>query len=215
MGVRLVGAELLLFAVALQCRPGCEVALVHHAQRTDDRHGKLAHLQPGGHRAELALERKVEQQRVQDVVLMVAQRNFVATQFLRHGEEHLPAVPRTEEAGAFARVGTRVERGLAHDEAHAAHGGEVLQVSRVAFVVDVGHAHVQGRERELRAMDAGAARHEVEQGERVFAAGQAEQDVVAVVQQMVLGQSFAEMPPDTAFQELCFRGLHAFMGACG
>jgi len=74
---------------------------------------------------------------------------------------------------------------------------------------------VQGRERELRAVDAGAARHEVEQGERVFAAGQAEQDVVAVVQQMVLGQSFAEMPPDTAFQELCFRGLHAFMGACG
>ena len=88
---------------------------------------------------------------------MVAQRNLVATQFLRHGEEHLPAVPRTEETGAFARVGTRVERGFAHDEAHAAHGGEVLQVGRVAFVVDVGHAHVQGRERELRAVDAGAA----------------------------------------------------------
>ena len=40
--------------------------------------GNFAHLQPGGHRAELALERKVEQQRVQDVVLMVAQRNLVA-----------------------------------------------------------------------------------------------------------------------------------------
>ena len=81
---------------------------------------------------------------------MVAQRNLVATQFLRHGEEHLPAVPRTEEAGAFARVGTRVERGLAHDEAHAARGGEVLQVGRVAFVVDVGHGRWMRARRDMK-----------------------------------------------------------------
>lgn len=93
VGVGLIRAQFGLFGIVAQGCPLFEVGFMHHAERADDGHGKLPHLQPCGHGGELPLESQVEQGGVQDVILMVSEGNLVAMQFLGHGEKHLAAVP--------------------------------------------------------------------------------------------------------------------------
>ena len=65
---------------------------------------------------------------------------------------------------------------------------------------------MQGRQFDVRTVDAGPPCHELQQGKRILSAGEADEDAVAFVQQAVVGQAFAKMPPDAAFQELGFGG---------
>ena len=105
--VCLVGTDFLLLLIALLFGVSLDVSLWDEAERTYDRKRHLAHLQQGGHRAESALEAEVEQDRMDDIVLMVAEGNLVTAEFLCEIEHLLAAVPGTEKAGLllFAQAG--------------------------------------------------------------------------------------------------------------
>ena len=87
---------------------------------------------------------------MQYVVLMVAQRNLVASQFLSFQEQLLAPVPRTEEAWRLAVVGGHVEACGHEVELHAETLAEVFQISCVALISDVLHPDMYGVHLNLR-----------------------------------------------------------------
>ena len=60
------------------------------------------------------------------------------------------------------------------------------QSRRVAVVTDVAHAYVGGREGEPRGEDAGASSQQFDQRQRVFPAREADEQVVALVDEAVV-----------------------------
>ena len=151
MGIGVVGTAFFLWLVVMRFGVGEDVGFVAEAEWTDDADGHFLHAQQYGHRAESTLKREVHQGGVKDVVLMVAEGNLRAAQFLCEIEDLLAPVPRAEEAGRL--LGTLVETGGENVQRHVKLSAEVFEIGGVGFVGDVLHPHVNGTELEARRID--------------------------------------------------------------
>jgi hypothetical protein len=83
-------------------RPTDQVFFSHIGQRADDGVFAIVAHQLGWHALELAAEEHVEHQRGQDVVAVVAQRNFGCTQLARDPVQNAPAQAAAQAAHGFA-----------------------------------------------------------------------------------------------------------------
>ena len=185
MRVGLVGAELGLLLVALHFCVGLDVGFLHRAERADDRQWHLPHLQARRHRIETALEGEIHQSCMDEVILMVPEGYLIAAELLSEVEHFFAALPGAEEAwlllpaqagGGFWRLlwhssmlnhrrSIDLEAGIPYVEPDAEGVAELLQIARVALVVDVLHPYVQGLDLELWVMDLRALRQEFRQKE--------------------------------------------------
>ena len=136
--VVLVGAGFQLCGPPALGGQGGDVRLVHQAERANDGDGELAHPEQRRHGGEGALVGEVHQERLQDVVHVVPQGDFVAAALLGKGEERFAAVPRAEEAGRLAGVARGVEGGFHHVQGDAQPLAEVVEEGGVRAVADVG-----------------------------------------------------------------------------
>ena len=78
-----------------------------------------------------------------------------------------------------------LEAGIPYVEPDAEGVAELLQIARVALVVDVLHPHVQGLDLESWVMDLRALRQEFRQKERVFSSRESHEDFVIILYQMI------------------------------
>ena len=166
-----------MFFIALLLGIGADVGFLTEAERADDGQRHLPHAEFGGHRGEMALKGEVHQGGMDDVILVMAQSDLRATQFLGKIEELFAALPGAEEAGgllfALARRRTVSSSGtfVGSDFAYVGSGetggddvqGDVevvterLEVGGVRFVMNILHPNVQGFDGEVGDMNLGAA----------------------------------------------------------
>lgn len=134
------------------------------------------HPEEAGHGREATGIGEVHERRVEDVVLMVPEGYLVTPQLLRHLEERLSAVPRTEETGCalLITVGLKLYEALVIGDAVAR--ALLAKVIRVRLVIYARHSHMQGMKREALIASAQHVAHEVEQGEGVLSTRQADED---------------------------------------
>ena len=79
VGGMLVGAVLHLFLISSHLGEGLEVFLFFYSLWPDDGEWHLPHFEKGRHGTELSLVEQTHQRGLEDVVLMVAEGDFVAT----------------------------------------------------------------------------------------------------------------------------------------
>ena len=188
----LVWTLLVLLLVVLGFGYGNDVVFLNQNERTDDSEGHLAHLQLRRHRREAAFVEQVHQCSVDYVVLMVAQGNLVVAVSLCISKELLAPIPGTEEAWLLAPVAFGVEARGCHVQGYSPTLAELLEISGVALVGNVLHAHVDGSHREARLEHAAPVRKQIEKQQRVFATRQAYEYLVAVGNEGILFQRFLE-----------------------
>lgn len=124
--------------------PLLEQGFFDHAEGSDDGEGHLLHLQVAGHGGETSGIGKVHEGGVEDVVLMMAEGDFVAAQFLCYFEERFAAVPRTEEAGCAALVAVGLEGHESLVKGDAVAFALLAQIGGVALVIYACHPYVEG-----------------------------------------------------------------------
>lgn len=151
VGIVFIRALLQLFFIVVSLCVCLYVILATEAEWADDGEWHFLHAELGRHGRELALEGKVHQSGMDDVVLMVAEGDFCKTQFLGELEELLASLPRTEEArglGVLRQIRNRRdcegERSGDDVERDAETVAECLEIGGVCLVTDVLHADMEG-----------------------------------------------------------------------
>ena len=107
---------------------------------------------------------------------MVPEGDLVAPQLLRHLEELLSAVPRAEETGCALLITVSLKTHEALVIGDAVARALLAKVVRVRPIIYARHSHMQGVKREALIASAQHVAHEVEQGEGVLSARQADED---------------------------------------
>lgn len=201
VGVVLVGAALDLLLITPQLGIAGDVAFFYHAERTDDAQGHLSHLEQRGHSVETSLIDEVHEGGGKQVVLMVPKGYLIAPQLLGKVEHNLPPVPRTQETGRLApQFGGVFERCGPDMQRHVELLAEMLQVLGRCLVGDIGHAHMEGLDAESRMLYLGPACEHLEEAQRILAAGQTNEDAVAVFKQAVGGEGLDKAFANTPFE---------------
>ena len=155
-----------------------------------------------------------------DVILVMAQSDLRATQFLGKVKELLAALPGAEEAGgllfALARRRTVSSSGtfVGSDFAYVGSGetggddvqGDVevvterLEVGGVRFLMNILHPNVQGFDGEVGDMNLGTTGKELQQTKGVLTTRQADEDTVVLVDELELSQCFVKSFPKFFFE---------------
>ncbi len=200
----LVGTVLLLLAIFVQLGKAGDVTLLDTAERTDDGHVKLVHLQGRRHGGESALEGHVHKQGDKHIILMVSEGYLVAPERLGRLEERLAAVPRAEEAGGLSCISRIIKRGLDDVHLYAKSCGKVSEVLRVALVRDIGHHHMGCYDTEARLEHADTRCHEFEQRQRILATRHGDKDAVALFDKTILRRSLVELVAESVHKEFFF-----------
>ena len=151
VGIGVVGTAFFLWLIMMCFGVRKDVGFVAEAEWTDDADGHLLHAQQYGHRAKATLKREVHQGGVKDVVLMVAESNLRAAQFLCEVEDLLASVPRAKEAGWL--LWALVEAGGENVQRNVKLSTEVFEIGSVGLVGDILHPHVNGAELEAWRID--------------------------------------------------------------
>lgn len=202
MTVFLVRTEFDLLLVATQLGIASDVGFLDKAQRTDDAEGHLAHLEEGRHRVEASLIEEVHQTGVKQVVLMVAQGNLVAAQFLSQIKHLLAAVPGAKKAGRLL-VG-RLETGCDDMESYAEFVAEVLEIVGGGLVGNIFHPHVNGLYPELGFVNFGTLAQHLEQAQGVLATRKGNKNMVTVLNEMIGYKGFDKALTDALLQSVYF-----------
>ena len=199
VGIGVVGTAFFLWLVVMRFGVGKDVGFVTEAERTDDADGHFLHAQQYGHRAKATLECKVHQGGVKDVVLMVAEGNLRAAQFLCEIEDLLASVPRAEEAGRL--LGALVEAGGENVKRHVKLSAEIFEIGGVGLIGDVLHPHVNGTELEARRIDVTPLRQQFQQAQRILSSRQGHKHMIAIVDQAIFAQGTSEKAEKVLFSQ--------------
>jgi hypothetical protein len=155
-----------------------------------------------GHRFQRPLEEQVEQQRLDDVVGMVPERDLGRTFLAGHAVQDPAPQPRAECARRRSRpqhvVHDLANRGVldATGPAPGAAGAGDQAVAEVLVARIDGHGHERERDGSVPAKHV----EHLQQRPGVLAAAQADQDAVAVVDQAVIDNRARRLPGQPGFQ---------------
>ncbi|MCW0448241.1 hypothetical protein NB706_001075 [Xanthomonas sacchari] len=194
-------------------RVGGDIVLAHVGQRPDHHVAAIVAAQHRRHRRQLGVEEQVHEERGDDVVAVVAQRDLGDAVLRRVAVQRAAAQPRTQRT-----------QGLAFRHHPGDHRISVLfdHMPGHAALAQVGRQHVGGKARLLLVQ---VHRHQLEryrrlalqlqqdvqQGVAVLAAGQAHHDLVAGADHAEIGDGLADLPA----QALAERRGVAGGGRCG
>ena len=179
-------------------REGGDVGFRRVGERADDDVRAVVGDELRWHRLQLGGEQQVEEQRVHDVVAVMAERDLVAAEFLGDAVDDAAAQARAERAGRLAgrdlllddRVGVLLDDAELDAELAEVLGQDVRREAGLLLV----EVHRDQAELDRRAL---LQRHQQrEQRVRVLAAGDADEDGVAVLDHVVVG----DRPTDVAEQ---------------
>ncbi len=179
----------------LLLRPAGGVLLGHVGQRADHHVAAVVADQLRGHGLQLAAEEHVEQQRLEDVVAVVAQRDLGAAQLVGHAVEDAAAQAAAQAAGGLAlrhhplddAVGVLVLDVEGHAGGGQVFGQDVLGEARL-LLVEVHRHQVEIDGRAFLQLD-----EDVQQGVAVLAAGHAHHDLVALFDHAVIDDGAADL----------------------
>ena len=138
----------------------------------------------------------------------MTERNLLTAKCLCELENLLPPLPGTEKTLGFAPLtssgGLGVETGGDHMQLNVVGSTEVGKVSRVSLIRDVLHPHMHGTHLEARAMDEAAPAQQLGEQQRVLAARQGDEHVVAVGNEPELGHCLRKLFLQPQFQWVTF-----------
>ncbi len=165
--------------------------------------------QLGRHALELAAVEQVQQQRLQDVVAMVAERDLGGAELARHAVEDAAAQPRAQRAGGLAlghqplddAVGVLVLDVERHADPRQVLGQDVLGKARLLLV------EVDGDDLEVDRRALAQAQQDVEHRVAVLAARQADHHLVAVLDHVVVADRLADLAREPLEQLVVLVGL--------
>lgn len=184
---------------------GSKVVLVAEAEGANECERHLVHLERYGHRRERACEGEVHQCCFEDVVLVVAERNFVEAFALCVFKHSFAACPRAEEAGRAFCIAVGFKGGGNDREGHFVLLAKGFEVGKVGLIVDIAHLDVDGLEPEGAVVVSAHLTEELHQGERIFAARQTNKHGIARAEQLVALDGFAHA---TEYALVEWRFLH-------
>ena len=199
--------------------PGDDVCLMHQVEGADELHAlEVRAVKLGHHGLHLPAVKHAHEDGLNHVVEVMAQRDFVAAQLAGGVVERAAAHACAGVAGLAVQAPHNLKDVGGHDlERHA----EKLDVVGDGLAGVVGVAGVHGEERDLEVATAVAVELLEELGEqkRVLAARDAYGDMVAVANELVVGQGLDERHPqlfaiarDDVALDLCAAGTCG--GAC-
>ena len=183
-----------------QVGPALQIGLGDIGQRADHDMAAVGADQLGRHALQAPAEEHVHQQRDDDVVTVVAERDLGGAQLARHAVQDAAPQPRAQAAHRLS---------LGHEALDDAVGILVLDPERHAQAAQVRGQHlgrearlllveVDGDEVEAHRRARAQRQQDVEQRVAVLAAGQADHDPVALLDHRVVGDRL----PDLALQPL-------------
>ena len=187
----LEGARLLLWDILTQFGVTTELALLNQAERTNKLQGHLVHLKFGIDSGELAIEDKIHEQGLDDIILVMAEGNLVAAKFLCSVEERLAAVPGAEEARVFVAF-LLADGCILNDERDAELIAERAEVRQVAQIRAFLNTYVHSRDAEARDENLCTFAKKLDHRQRILAATEGDEDMVAFLDKRVVGAGFVE-----------------------
>ncbi len=193
---------------ARSCGPGFEIALAAIGQRPDDDVATVVGHQLGRHGFELAGEEHVEEQRLQDVVAMMAERDLGRPQFAGDAIQHAAAQARTQRTGGLAFRDHALDDGIGvlvldvegHIDAAQVVGQHLGRKARL-LLVEIDRDDVE-IDRRVFAQE----EQDVEQGEGILAAGKADHDLVAGLDHVEVGNGLADLAAQALGELVRFEG---------
>ena len=158
--------------------------------------------QLGRHRLHLAAEEHVQEERVDDVVAVVAQRDLVGAQLLGRAVDHAAAQARAQRARRLAlghlllddRIRVRLDDHILHAQLLQVVGQHLFRKARLLLI----EVHRDQFEIDRRAL---LQRHQHRQHRvRILAAGQAHEDGVAVFNHVEVADGAANLRLQSGFE---------------
>jgi hypothetical protein len=181
---------------------GGDVGLGDVGERADDDVAAVVRHQPGRHRLESAGEEQVQEQRLGEVVGVVAKRDLGRPHRVRHPVENPAAQARAQRARRRGRIELVVDhladRGVLDAALPAAIGAGLGD--HVVLVALVAGVDVDGDQGEVDRRAQAQLVEDLQQGPAVLAAREADHDAVAVLDEEVIGDRPRRFLRDTRFQ---------------
>ena len=182
--------------------PAFEVFLCHIGEWANHHVITAVAHQFGRHGFELAAIKHVQEKGLQDVIAVVTQRDFVATQFARHAVQNAATQARAQAAHGFA-----FGNFFFHDRVRVLRfDAELHTYLRQVFGQHIGRKTglllVEVDRNQLKADGRTLLHHEqdVEHGVAVFATGHADHDLVAFFDHVVVDDGLAHLAAQALFE---------------
>ncbi|MNS35225.1 hypothetical protein D3C72_673750 [compost metagenome] len=183
-------------------RVGLDVFLAAVGQRADHHVATVIGAQLRRHGLEGAVEEHVEEERLDDVVAVVPQGHFGRADFISEGVQRAATQARAQRAGGLAfrdqfldhRVGVFLDDVVLDAQIFQIGRQHMLGESRLLLV------HVHRDDLELDRCNLLQVQQHIEHGVAVFAAGQADHDLVAIFNHVEIGDRFAGQTAQSLLQ---------------
>jgi len=197
MGLVLIRTELLLPMIAPELGIAAQIGLADKTERADHLHRELIHLQEGRDSANSALEREVHQEGMDDIVAMMTEGYLVAAPRLSHLKQGLAAIPGAEETMGLAMVGRGVEGGNVMNELYPTLLTERTEIVDIGAIADRIDRDVNRHHSDTRHTDTRLATEELDERQRVLAAGETDEDDIAIGEETILLAALVEKAEKT------------------
>src|SRR5690554_4769752 len=198
----------------LEYRIGFDVLLVAVGQRAYHHVATIIGAQLGRHGLEVATIEHVEEEGLDDVVPVVPQRHLGGADLVGKGVEIATTQARTQGTGGLALGHLLLDDGIGVAFEDVVRNAQAIKVGRKHMLGEAGLllVHVYRYDLEADGRDLLQVQQHVQHGVAVLATGQADHDLVAVLDHVVIGNRFCRQTTQTFLQ---FVLVHAKAGHGG